>query len=218
MTTQTHRNTAGDDLLSVLDDDADVRERVCHGDRLRADPAPDVDQHRALRERLPRERCARGATSTSVRRVAHTMGKQAWRRTAEDLALGLELARTRHGVPEPREPVLVLGQLEPTEEVELRVERKVERRGVVRHRALRVCRHGTGSALGELAATEFGARGAVVKVRVDAAGGRRALLGQDPVREAGHELEGLVAAVADVGRDAIRVIVLLLWPLRIGRQ
>ena len=53
----THGNGGRDDLLPVLDDDMDVRVRLGDEDRLRADAAPDVDQHRALGEILPREPC-----------------------------------------------------------------------------------------------------------------------------------------------------------------
>ena len=53
----THGNGGRDDLLPILDDDMDVRVRLGDEDRLRADAAPDVDQHRALGKILPREPC-----------------------------------------------------------------------------------------------------------------------------------------------------------------
>ena len=63
---RTHGNGGRDDLLPVLDDDMDVRVRLGDEDRLRADAAPDVDEHRALGEILPREPCP-----TTSERHAH---------------------------------------------------------------------------------------------------------------------------------------------------
>lgn len=54
---RTHGLGGRDDLRAVLDDDADVRVALRDDDRRRADPAADVDEHRALGERVPREPC-----------------------------------------------------------------------------------------------------------------------------------------------------------------
>ena len=51
----THRDSGGDDLCAVFDDDAQVWMRVRDDDRRCTDPASDVDEHRALREVFPRK-------------------------------------------------------------------------------------------------------------------------------------------------------------------
>lgn len=113
----------------------------------------------------------------------------------EDAVLGLPLPRARHSVPEAIEARGVLGELEPLEVPERRVEREVEGRDPLRGRlgGLRGCGPG---------------RGHVVR-EVDVNARRGCQVGEGPVRQAGAEFDRLVATarkgVSLVSQRKVRV-------------
>ena len=171
-------------MFSILDDDVNVRVRFGDEDRLRADAATYVDEHRALGEIIPRKPYLQSQYQWFERTTSRRESPAQDIRTSENLFLNLVLARAHHSMPETPEPALVPREFEPREKPKLRAERDVERRDIASQ-----CARPCGAGRLKLAKFKFG-----VEVRVCAMA-CRTLLGQSPFRQGCDSPQSLVTAV-----------------------